>query len=313
MQIAIFGAGGVGGYFGARLIAAGESVSLIARGEHLRSLREDGLVVESPVGGLVVPDVHATDDPREVGLVELVIVAVKSWQLAEAIAAMDPMVGSGAVVLPLLNGVEAATQLSDALGPDRVLKGLTRIISYVEAPGRIRHVGVEPYIALGESDNRRSDRTQRILAMLQRAGIRADIPRDIDVALWEKFLAVVPLGGVGAVTRAPVGAVRTVPETREMLCRAMAEVHAVAHARGIGLRETIVDDTLAFADTLPASGTASLQRDIASGRRSELEAWNGAVVRLGGEVRVSTPIHDFIYRSLLPLELRARGELAFVE
>lgn len=313
MRIAVFGAGGVGGYFGARLIAAGAHVTLIARGEHLHALRSHGIAVESPAGGLAISQVEATDDPTGVGPVDLVVVAVKTWQLADAAASMKPLVAAQTLVLPLLNGVEAADQLSDRLGNDHVLKGLTRIISYVEAPGRIRHVGAEPYIALGESDNRTTSRVEGVLAVLRGAGIRAEIPSDIDAALWEKFLFVVPLGGVGAVTRAPIGALCAVPETRDLLARAMREVWTVARAKNIDLRETIVQDAIAFIDRLPAAGTTSLQRDIAAGRPSELEAWNGAVVRLGSESGVVTPVHDFIYRSLLPLELRARGDIKFAE
>lgn len=313
MRIGIFGAGGVGGYFAARLVAAGEQVAVIARGEHLKALRQMGLVVDSPRGNLVIPDPHATDDPREVGAVDLLIVAVKSWQLPEAARSMKAMVEEETAVLPLLNGVEATPQLAAVLGSQHVLKGLARIISYVAAPGRIHHVGAEPYIAVGEPDNRASARTERIVEMLRRAGIRAEIPKDIDVALWQKLLVVVPLGGVGAVTRAPIGALRSIPATRRMLSEAMQEIDAVARARGVEMSESVIAEAWAFLDQLPAAGMASLHRDISEGRRSELDAWTGAVVRLGAEVAVPTPVHEFIYRSLLPLELRARGEITFAK
>ncbi len=144
-----------------------------------------------------------------------------------------------------------------------------------------------------------------------RAGVNVEIPSDIHQALWEKFLFVVSFGGVGAVTRAPIGVIRTVPETRRMLERCMHEILAVARARQVPLVDTIIADTLALVDSLAPGGTTSLQRDIAEGKPSELEAWNGAVVRLGREVRVATPLHEFIYHSLLPSELRARGQIEF--
>jgi 2-dehydropantoate 2-reductase len=141
--------------------------------------------------------------------------------------------------------------------------------------------------------------------------VKVEVPSDIHVALWEKFLFVVSFGGVGAVTRAPIGVIRTLPETRRLLEQCMREIFEVARARQIGLSKGIVEKTMIFLDSLAASGTTSLQRDIADGKPSELDAWNGAVVRLGQEVGVSTPLHTFIYNSLLPLELQARGRLQF--
>lgn len=307
MRVAVFGAGGVGGYYGGRLARAGEDVVFIARGAHLQALRADGLTVLSTNGDFKLAQVAVTDDPDELEPVDAVIVAVKTWQLVEAARQMKPLVGASSILLPLLNGVEAGDQLAAVLGSNHVLKGVTRIISFIESPGVIRHLGAEPYIALGEADNRRSDRCERLRDAFDRAGVRASIPPDIDVALWEKFLLVVPLGGVSAVTRSPIGVLRAVPESRGMLEAAMQEVFDVGRARGVKLRDGIVADSMTFVDGLPAEGTPSLQRDVIEGRRSELEAWNGAVVRLGREVGVPTPVHGFIYASLLPQERRARG------
>jgi 2-dehydropantoate 2-reductase len=186
---------------------------------------------------------------------------------------------------------------------------VVKIISHIGEPGEIVHVGVEPSVAFGESDNRRSDRARRLLDLFRRSGVRAEIPPEIDAALWKKLLFVASSGGLGAVTRAPIGVIRRVPETRRLLERAMREVFDIARARGIRLKESLVPKSIAFVDSLPAEGTASLQRDIAAGRPSELEAWNGAVVRIGSEAGVPTPVHGFIYACLLPLELRARGSL----
>ncbi len=311
MRIAVFGAGAVGGYFGGRLAQAGEDVVLIARGEHLRAMQTHGLRVESIEGDFTVRPVEATDDLAAAGVVDAILVAVKAWQVPQAAREMRPMVGPETFVVPLENGVEAPSQLAAVLGEDRVLGGLCRIISALVAPGHIRHAGISPTIAFGELDGRRSERAERLRDAFQRAkGVTPTIPPDIRVAMWEKFLFIAALSGVGAVTRAPVGVLRSLPETRHMLEQAMDEILAVAHARDVALPQETVAETMAFIDGLPPDGTASMQRDVIAGRPSELESQNGAVVRLGREAEVETPLHAFIYRSLLPQERRARGEIA---
>ena len=306
MRIAVFGTGGAGGYFGSQLANAGEEVVFIARGEHLRAIREDGLRVETPKGELRIR-AEATDDPSRIGPVDAVLVAVKTWQVLEAAQALRPLLGPATFALPLQNGVEAALQLAGELGAERVVGGLCGTLSWVTGPGRIRSIGTVHFVKLGELDNRASDRTERLRAAFERAGVTVEIPADIHRALWAKFLFVVSLGGVGAVTRAPVGVLRALPETRRMLTRAMEEILAVARARGIALPDSAIAETLAFVDSLAPDGTTSLQRDITDGKPSELEAWNGAVVRFGREAGVPTPLHAFLYECLLPQERRARG------
>jgi len=311
MRIAVLGTGAVGGYFGGRLAHAGEDVVFIARGAQLRALRERGLRVDSPAGDFVVRPVQATDDPAQVGPVDAVLVGVKAWQVTEAARAMLPLVGPATFVVPLQNGVEAPDQLAAVLGAEHVLGGLCRIVSLVVGPGHVRHAGLEPYVALGELDNRPSQRAARLRQALVRAGVTAEIPPDIRVALWEKFLFIASFSGVGAVTRAPAGVLRELPETRRMLEQAMREILAVARAKDIALPEESIPRTMALVENLPPDGTASMQRDIMAGRPSELESQSGAVVRLGREMGVATPLHAFIYYSLLPLELRARGPVQF--
>jgi 2-dehydropantoate 2-reductase len=311
MRVAVFGTGAVGGYFGGRLAEAGEEVVFLARGEHLQALRDRGLRVESIKGDFLLQPVQATDDPAQVGTVDVVLVGVKAWQVAEAAQAMQPLIGSETFVVPLQNGVEAPGQLAAALGAEHVLGGLCKIISSRVGPGHIHHTGIEPYVAFGELDNRPSERAERLRQAFERAAVVTEIPSDIHVAMWEKFLFIVSFSGVGAVTRAPVGVLRSLPETRAMLEGAMEEVLAVAQAQGIALPQEAVPRTMAFIDGLPPGGTTSMQRDIMAGRPSELEAQNGAVVRLGREAGVATPLHAFIYASLLPLEQRAQGEVDF--
>lgn len=310
MQIAVFGAGGVGGYFGGRLAQAGEAVTFIARGEHLRAIRERGLRVDSLLGDFVIQPARATDSPAEVGPVDAVLLGVKAWQVREAAEAMRPLIGPATFVAPLQNGVEAPDELAAVLGREHVLGGFCRIIALIAGPGHIRHAGGQPYIAFGELDNQRSERVERLRAAFSRAaGLTVDVPADIRAAMWEKFLTIASFSGVGAVTRAPIGVIRSVPETREMMVGVMREIIAVANARGIPLGEDAVQRALTFRDSLPSDSTASMQRDIMEGRPSELEWQNGAVVRLGREVGVETPLNAFIYHSLLPQELRARGKL----
>ncbi|MCX7792158.1 MAG: 2-dehydropantoate 2-reductase [Chloroflexaceae bacterium] len=309
MRIAVFGPGGVGGYFGAHLARAGHELHLIGRGAHLEAVRTAGLRVESPKGAFGARPASATDDPSSIGPVDLVLVAVKNWQLIEAAPALAPLIGPATVVLPLLNGVEAHDILAAALGPDHVLGGLCRIIAYIAAPGVIRHVGAEPTIIFGELDNRRSARVEALRAAFSEAGFGAIVPPDIHVAIWEKFMLVCTWSGLGAVTRAPLGVWLRLPGTRALAEAALGEVVVVANARGVAVAPAQVEATLRFLDTLPYESTASMQRDIMEGRPSELEAQNGAVVRLGQAAGVPTPVHSFLYYTLLPQELAARGAL----
>lgn len=311
MRIAVVGVGGVGGYFGGRLAQAGENVVFIARGEHLRALQTQGLRVESIRGDFAVQPAQATDDPASVGVVDVVLVGVKAWQVPEVARQMQPMVGPETIVVPLENGVEAPDQLAAVLGKQHVLGGLCRIVSFIAGPGQIRHAGMEPYVALGELDNHPSERAERLRQALEQAGVRAEIPSNIQVALWEKFLFIVAISGVGAVTRAPAGVIRSLPQTRHMLEQAIREALAVGQARGVPLAEETAAGIMALIDGAAAESTASMQRDIMNGRPSELEYQTGTLVRLGQEVGVATPVHSFIYQSLLPQERRARGEVQF--
>ncbi len=307
-RFAVFGAGGVGGYFAAVLARAGCWVGLIARGQHLDAIRRGGLQVQSPKGDFSVAPARVTDNPEDIGPVDAVILAVKAWQVPEAARAMGPLLAPTTKVLPLENGVEASDQLQQVLGPRHPLMGLCRIISSVVAPGCIRHGGLEPTIALGEPDGSPLSPNVRALAeALAAAGVVVQTPPDIQAALWEKLLFITAVSGVGAVAHATIGEVRQCPPTRELLRQVMEEVAAVARGRGIRVGEDVVPRTLAFVDSIPASGTASMQRDMAEGKPSELEAIVGAVVRFGDTAGIPTPAMDYVYASLLPQERRARA------
>ncbi|MEK6751461.1 MAG: 2-dehydropantoate 2-reductase [Chloroflexota bacterium] len=307
MKIAIFGSGGVGGYFGGRLAQAGQDVTFIARGAHLAAVTESGLRVDSIGGDFAVHPARATDSPQSMGHVDLVILATKAWQLDSAIEQMKPLVGAGTMILPLLNGMEHMDVLLAAFGREHVLGGLCRLSAFVAAAGHIRHVGIPPFITFGELDNSKSARVGSLREMFSALnGITVDVPADINVAMWEKFVFISGTSGVGAFTRQPIGEFRANPETRTMLFNAMNETAAVARARGIPLSESFVSDTMKRIDTIQPDVMASMQKDMMEGRPSELNEQTGAVIRMGRAVGVPTPTHEAIYAKLLPLENKAR-------
>jgi len=311
MRIAIFGTGGVGGYFGGRLAQAGEDVTFIARGEHLRAMQTSGLRVDSLNGDFVVNPAKATDDVSEIGPVDLVIVGVKAWQVPDAALAMRPLVRRNTTVLPLQNGVDAVPQLTAELGSDVVIGGLCKIVSFVVAPGHIRHAGFAPSIVIGELDNQRTDRIVEIEKTFNQAGVETTIASDIQVALWMKFLFIASFSGVGAIANAPAGILRSDPELRTQMLQAMKEIYELAHARNIKLPPNSIETVMAGVNALPEDATSSMQRDIAAGKPSELESQNGAVVRMARESGVEVPTHEFIYAKLRPFEQKARA--AFIQ
>jgi 2-dehydropantoate 2-reductase len=308
MHIVVFGAGSVGGYFGGRLAQAGETVTFIARGEHLQAMLAGGLRVDSIKGDFIIQPVIATDDPSNVKDVDAILVCVKTWHIPKAAKAIVPMIGSETFVVPLENGVEAPSQLAEILGREHVLGGLCRIASHIVSPGHIQHTGIDPYIAFGELDKRLSVRSRNLLKSFEATGILAEIPADINVAMWQKYLFISTVSGIGAVTRVPIGVFRSHPETRQMLIDALQDCYTIALAQGIQLPADSVAKTLAYIDSLPHETIASMHRDIMDGRPSELEAQIGAIVQMGRAHDIPTPVHTFIYRSLLPQESLARGQ-----
>jgi 2-dehydropantoate 2-reductase len=307
MRIAIVGAGGVGGLIGGLLARAGGQVAIVARGEQLRAIQAQGLRVDSATrGSFTVTGLEASDDPARLAPADAVLVAVKGWQVKEVAPRLAPLLAPGGVALPLENGVEAADDLARALGDERVAGGLCHMLSWIEAPGRIRHVGEQLLVTMGERRGGGSPRLEALAAELRRARIDVAIADDVVAASWEKFLFIEPLGSVGAVTRAPVGVVRSLPETRALLVAAMEETARLARARGVRLPPEAVARALEVVDRLPADATASLQRDVQAGRPSELQDQTGAVVRLGRESAVPLPVHAFLHAALLPQEQAAR-------
>ena len=308
MKFAIFGTGGVGGYFGGRLAQAGHDVTFIARGAHLARIEDAGLRVDSIGGDFVVKPAKVTDSTQSIWETDVVIVATKAWQLTESIEQLKLLVGERTTVLPLLNGIEQMDLLVDTFGDDHVIGGYCRISSFVASPGHITHVGVKPFISFGELNHNESDRVKKLNNIFSALdGIDVDVPADIQVAMWGKFILICSTSGVGAVTRQPFGFIRGIQETRAMLRSSLEETFHVGLARNVNLPADLVDTIMKRIDGFPESMVASMQKGIMEGRPSELESQTGAVVRMGRALGVPTPTHEFIYASLLPMEIRARG------
>jgi len=306
MRIAVIGAGGIGGYFGGLLAKAGHEVSFLARGEHLRALRERGLRVRSVHGGFELPLVHATDRPEELGQPELLLFAVKTYDTERAAQAIRPVVPAGATVLSFQNGVDSVERIDAVLGAGVAMAGTAHIETTIAEPGLIAQTSPMRRVAFGEPDGRRSERLERVLAAFETAGLQPTLSDDIRKALWEKFLFIVGMSGLSTLTRSPIGEVLAIPETREMLSGAFAETAAVAEAEGIQLDPDPVARMMAFAHTLKRDMKSSMQRDLERGRRLEVESLNGTVVRLARAHGIPAPINACIYACLRLEEQRAR-------
>ncbi len=306
MRIGVLGAGGVGGLVAGLLARAGHDVALVARGAALVAIRERGLRVDSPLG-VFTARVDVASSPRELAPVDACLVAVKTWQVADAVSALGPFLGDRGVLVPLENGVDAPDECVAALGPERVVGGLCHMLSWIAEPGAVKHVGAAPRFTFGAWRSPLDGRADALKRALAEAGGDVHIVDDFPAALWEKFLFIASFGGVGAIARSTAGVVRTIPETRALLVTAFEEVRAVATAKGIALAPDLIERTLAFVDALPESATASLQRDVVAGRPSEIDSLSGAVARIGATLGVDVPVHRAIHAALLPLERAARA------
>jgi 2-dehydropantoate 2-reductase len=306
MKIAIFGAGGVGGYFGGLLAHGGHEVTFIARGEHLKAIRENGLrVISTTNGDFTVYPTQATHDPIEVGQVEYVVVAVKHYHLVEVAPQIAPLLGPNTTVVPLLNGVDAHEILVDALGQEPVVGGLCSLVSMIESPGVIRQPSKLQRVVVGELDRTKSERVEKIIQTWGECGADAIHAEDIYVAMWNKFVFIAPFGGVSALARANIGEIRDCKPTKDLYVEAIREAVSLARTQNIRLDADIVEKTIAFTESFEPTATSSFQRDVAAGNRFELEAFSGKIVELGNELGVPTPVHQAIYALLLPVLLRA--------
>ncbi len=307
MKTTVIGPGAVGGLIGALLARSGEPVSFLARGEALRAITARGIRISAPDGEFSTGPLPASDSARALGVADLVLVAVKSWQVRELAPSLKPLIGENTVLVPVQNGVEAADELRAALGGQPVVGGICLVISTLDAPAQIAYRGRPPELTLGELNGGVSPRLRSIADVLQKAKITVTLSENIRADLWEKLLFVEPLGSVGAVARETIDVLRTIPETRRLITAAMLEIADVAKAIGVQLRDGAYNRAVKRVDGLPAGATVSLQRDLMANRRSELGEQTGAVIRIGGAAKVSIPVHEFLWAALLPQEKRARG------
>jgi len=298
MKIAVMATGGVGGYFGARLAAAGEAVHFIARGAHLAALQNSGLAVESAKGNLHLAPVAATGDPAVIGPVDVVLFAVKLWDTESAAAACKPLLGPETAVVSFQNGVDSAERLAKVLGPAPVMGGVAYIASTIAAPGAIKHTGTMARLVFGELDGRKSARGEALLAACQKAGIDAVLSTDIVKDIWAKFAMLASFSGVTSLTRKPMGPIRGEPVTYRLLLDAIAEVAALAKAKGIELGADFLERQKAAIAAMPAEMKSSMLVDLERGNRLELDWLSGKVARLGEAAGVATPIHRFIAAGL---------------
>ncbi len=308
MKILIMGTGGVGGYYGGLLAQQGNEVTFIARGAHLYAIRHEGLKVKSVHGDFTVSPANATDDPAQVGPVDLILFCVKTYHTDEAAEAIRPAVGPQTAVMSLQNGVDAAERIGKVVGREHMIGGATWLSSAVEAPGVIRQVSQFRRIVLGELGGGRSERIQSTYEVLNQTGATVEISEDIQKTLWTKFVFIASVSALGSLTRLPMGSYRSVPETRSLLTGIMHEVEALARAQGIRLETDVVEKSLEFIDNSAPQIKASMQLDVETGHRTELESIIGVISRKGRELGVPTPAADFVYAALLPVELKARAE-----
>lgn len=310
MRFTIVGVGGVGGYFAGRLKNAGNIVQIIARGEHLDRIRNDGLkIITDSEEFTVRPDV-STDDVSGLGPADVVVVAVKAFQVRDMLKEIAPLVGNDTSIMTIQNGVEAYEDLAESY-PERAIGGLTRVISYIESPGVIRKIGPEAALTMGRVDGDIDDKLQNVVNTFKDAGIICNVSGTIKRDIWEKFMIMATMGGVGSITQAPVGALISVSETKELIETSLDEVEKVARSIGVSLDQESREKVWSFFRSLPYNATSSTQRDIAAGKPSEIGYLSGTVARIGEKNNVHVPLHRFIYMSLTPSELRARGELSF--
>ncbi|MBL0938957.1 MAG: 2-dehydropantoate 2-reductase [Gemmatimonadaceae bacterium] len=305
LRVAVVGVGGVGGVFGARLAQHGHDVGFVARGATLAALRENGLRLDSVDGDVHLPSVHATEDAASLGTVDVVFVAVKATQIVRVAPSLHALIGEHTLVVPLQNGVEAATLLTDVLPPEAVLEGLCRVMAMQAGPGHIKHTAVTPVLEIGPRagatlTDARKQTLERFVAAIRDAGMHPIVPPDMAVAIWEKFLFIEPLGAVCAAAHFTIGPVRSTPETRALVDQALDEVVAVGRAAGVNWPAEAKAQVWQRYDALPAEGSTSMARDLMARRPSEFDAQTGAVIRLARRYAVPVPVHDVLHAVLLP-------------
>lgn len=300
MRIAVMGAGGVGGYFGARLAQAGHEVGFVARGRHLAAMRERGLEVTSALGDVHLAHPTVTDDPSALPPADVVIFAVKLWDTESAAQALRPLLAQGGVVVPFQNGVDSIERVGAIVGAERVMGGVAQIAATIAKPGVIAHTGTMALLRFGTTVPAQRSAADALLAACKGAGIDAELVPDIRRALWEKFVFLAAFSGLTSVARQPIGAIRTDADLRNVLEQAMREAWAVGRAQGVALADDLVAQRLKFVDGLPAQMTSSMANDLAAGNRLEAPWLSGAVAQMARAAGLAAPVHATLYAVLKP-------------
>ena len=306
MRIAVMGSGGLGGYFGARLAQGGAKVHFIARGKHLDAMRRDGLRIDGPQP-IHVASVDATDDPRAVGVVDLVMLCVKLWDTQQAIEQIRPMVGPGTAVVSFQNGVLKDQYLREAFDARQIMGGVGYVATTIAAPGVIRQTGPMQHLLFGEFDGTRSARAEAFLAACLAGGIKAELSGDIGREIWQKFVFLVGLSGTTTTMRKHIGPIRSNPQTRAFLLDVMREVVAVGRAHGVALPEDYAQVRLQLADEVSPEMTSSMHHDLEHGNRLEVRWLSGGVVELGKAKGIDTPLNRAI-ADILALHAEGRRD-----
>lgn len=300
MRIAVMAAGAVGGYFGARMAAAGHDVNFLARGPHLEAIRENGLKIESTLGNLHLRSAKASDNPADIGPVDIVLFAVKLWDTEKAAERSRPLIGRDTCVITLQNGVDSNERIAPILGSDHVAGGLAYIASIITAPGIISHTSPFAKIQCGRLDGRDDAALSTFAEAAQAAGIDITVSDAVERELWHKFIMLVAMSGITAGTRLPIGPIMADPDTRAFFRKLMEEVLAVGKARGVALEPAYIDDRMTFMANAPATMKASMLHDLERGHRLELDWLAGKVVELGRALGVPVPANEAVYALLKP-------------
>lgn len=300
MKVAIIGAGGIGGFLGARLAEAGEDVTLVARGAHLAAIREHGLILRTPHEEVRATSATAVDDPAAIGPVDVVVVGVKMWDLETALRSVLPIVGPHTIVVGFQNGLEKETIAARIVGREHVVAGVCYIAAEIERPGVVLQKGEIQRFIVGEIEGPPSERVTALCRSWTKAGINAETSDDMARTIWEKLVFLASHAGLTTLLRLPIGPIRENPQSRSLLLDSMRESVAVARAAGVRLPDDFAEQRLTFIDTQPPTFRASMAVDLARGNRLEVDWLSGAIARLGRELGVPTPVHRVIADALAP-------------
>lgn len=308
MNILIYGIGGIGGYFGGKLALTDHHITFIARGKQLQAIQENGLQVKSFLGDFHCTPNLVTDDLKQAPTPDLVIMGVKSWQLSDAAQKIAPLLGKNSLLLPLQNGVNNPNLLMEHIDENQVLSGFCNLISYIEAPGVVCHFAFNPTLTFGELSNVNSKRIQEIDTVFKQADIKSIIPKDIHRELWKKFLFITTISAIGGLCRVPIGELRESPYITKLMRSTAEEILSVAKAKDVDLRSSDIEQVFETIKQLDPLSTASTQRDLMAGKPSELETFNGYIVKQAKKYGIPVPINEMLYECLLPMEKHAREE-----